>query len=214
MPSVILATRNQGKLREIRQVLSDLPVEVLAIDAWGALADIPEPRETGSTFADNARQKALYYARAAGTWCLADDSGLAVDALAGRPGVRSARYAADRCPPDAGKGDVDLANNRRLLEELAGLPPEGRTARFVCCLALADGKVVLVETAGVLQGRIAFAPAGSNGFGYDPIFIPDGAACSLAEMTPQQKNAISHRGQAVRLFAARLKDLLLGHSDQ
>jgi len=205
--SIVLATRNPGKLREIRQVLSDLPVEVTSLAVHER---IPQPAETGRTFAENARQKALYYARATGQWCLADDSGLVVDALDGAPGVRSARYAAERCPPNTSRETIDAANNAKLLEALKDVPDERRTARFVCHLALADPRRVLIETFGTVEGRIAREPRGHNGFGYDPLFFLPQKGCTVAELPPGQKNAISHRGQAVRHFASLLKSFLSG----
>jgi len=205
MRSIILATRNRHKLREIRQVLGELPVDVLSLDA---APPVPEPEETGLTFAENARIKATYYARQTGMWCLADDSGISVDALDGRPGVRSARYAADRCPDGADKDQIAVANNGKLLEELAEVPAAKRTAHFTCHLAMSDGTDILLEAAGTLTGQIALAPSGDKGFGYDPIFIADAAGRPVAELSAEQKNAISHRGQAVRQFADKLAKLL------
>jgi len=203
--TIVLATGNPGKLREIRQTLGDLPVQVLG------LADLPsieEPPEDGETFAANARDKAAYYARATGHWCLADDSGLVVDALDGRPGVYSARYAAGDCPPGAGRDVIDPANNRKLLGELADVPDEKRTARFICALALADGDGILLEASGSVEGRIGHKPRGDNGFGYDPLFYLPDRDVTTAELPPEAKNAISHRGKATRQFAEMLKELL------
>lgn len=202
LPPLVLATRNPGKLREIRDVLGGLSISAVDLAGWEHLA---EPVEDGETFAANARLKALYYARAAGRWCLADDSGLAVDALGGAPGVRSARYAADACPPDAAQSQIDRANNAKLLERLHGVPDEQRTARFVCHLALADPNGLLVEASGTVEGRIGHQPRGSNGFGYDPLFFVPDLGCTTAELPPEEKNRISHRGKAVRQFARRLK---------
>jgi len=202
---ILLATRNPGKIREIRQVLADLPVEVLTLDDQG---HIPQPLENGNTFADNAAAKAMYYARATGRWCLADDSGLEVDALGGRPGIHSARYAADQFPSNAHRNTIDLANNAKLLKELKGIADSGRAARFVCELALADGQKVLIEAHGVLEGRIARVPAGSNGFGYDPLFFVPELGCTTAQLSPEEKNRISHRGKAVRRFAELLREML------
>jgi len=202
---IVLATRNPGKLREIRQVLGEMPVEVLALDAY---ADVPEPDETGQTFAENARDKALYYARATRHWCLADDSGLEVDAVGGAPGVHSARYAAGDCPPGADRAAIDAANNRRLLAELADVPDQRRTARFVCHLALACPDGILLEARGTVEGRIARSPRGRNGFGYDPLFLLPELGRTAAELPAEEKNRLSHRGQAVRLLARKLKDLL------
>lgn len=205
MKLLILATRNPGKLREIRQVLSDLPLTVQGLEDFPSL---PEPDETGSTFADNARLKALYYADATGQWCLADDSGLVVDALGGKPGVHSARYAADRCPPGSPRAVLDAANNRQLLEELAAVPDERRTARFVCHLAMARPGRVLIETDGVIEGRLIHEPRGQNGFGYDPLFFYPPLGGTTAQLPEDQKNEVSHRGQALRRFAAMLGEFL------
>ena len=205
MRSIILATRNPGKCREIAQVLSDLPVAVEGLDRF---PDVDEPAETGATFAANARDKANYYARATGQWCLADDSGLVVDALDGAPGVHSARYAADDLSPGATRDEIDRANNARLLERLRDVPDERRTARFVCHLALGDGERILIETFDTIEGRIGHAPAGDNGFGYDPLFVNNETGCTTAELSGEQKNAISHRGKAVRHFAGLLQSYL------
>ncbi|MBN1555932.1 MAG: XTP/dITP diphosphatase [Phycisphaerae bacterium] len=205
MHSIVLATRNSGKLREIQQVLADLDVRVTNLSNQSR---IPEPEETGSTFAENARDKALYYARATGQWCLADDSGLVVDALGGAPGVYSARYAADECPPSAGRDEIDQANNAKLLRELRDTPDERRTARFVCRLAMAVGEDIVIESDGEVEGRVAHAPAGENGFGYDPLFFVPNLGCTTAQLPPERKNEISHRGRAVRRFAEKLKTYL------
>jgi XTP/dITP diphosphohydrolase len=206
---ILLATRNGGKVRELKAVLAGLEVDVVGLDELDPRGRIAEPVENGDTFADNARAKAAYYARTAGCWALADDSGLVVDALDGAPGVLSARYAADECPGGAGRGDIDRANNARLLRELSGLPDARRTARFVCHLALSDGRGTLLETTGAVEGRIGYQQRGRNGFGYDPLFVlPDGR--TTAELPEEAKNAISHRGQAARKLAAALKEALGG----
>jgi XTP/dITP diphosphohydrolase len=205
MRSIVLASSNPGKLREIRRALGELPVAVAALADH---APLDPPAETADTFAENARRKALYYARATGCWCLADDSGLEVDALGGAPGVLSARYAADAVGEGAGRAEFDAANNARLLKALAGVPDERRTARFVCHLALADRQRVLIEASGVLEGLIARRPQGDNGFGYDPVFFLPDLGCTVATLPLDRKNAISHRGRAVRRFVELLKDLL------
>jgi XTP/dITP diphosphohydrolase len=165
---------------------------------------VPEPVEDGATFEANARIKALYYAKAAGSRCLAEDSGLEVDALGGRPGVHSARYAGTSGPRD----ERDRANNEKLLGELAGVASEERAARFVCCMCLADEHgAILAETRGTFEGVIAETPRGDNGFGYDPLlWVPDAGGTS-AELSPQEKNARSHRGAAARLMAERISAL-------
>jgi len=204
---IVLATRNPHKLREMRQALGEVGFQIVGLADVDPQGAIPEPEETGTSFAENARRKAGYYACATGLWALADDSGLEVDALSGAPGVYSARYAGEECLPGAGRADIDAANNRRLLRELKDVGEEGRTARFVCHLALADGQQVLRETRGAIQGRIAFAPSGQNGFGYDPLFLLPDRGCTMAELPAEAKNAISHRGQAVRQMAALLRPM-------
>ena len=205
---ILLATGNPGKWREIRQVLGDLPVTLTTL---GDLPPVPEPIEDGETFAANARIKALYYARHCDGWALAVDSGLAVDALGGAPRVHSARYAAARCAEGAGRDVIDQANNDLLLENLTNIPDEARTARFVCHLTLASPKEVLLEAFGTIEGRIGYEPHGENGFGYDPLFFVPDLGCTTAELPPERKNAISHRGQAVRQFKRMLADLLARH---
>ena len=150
----------------------------------------------------------MYYAAATGLTCLADDSGLEVDALDGRPGVNSARYAADQCPAGADRSIVDRANNARLLSELAGVPPARRMARFVCHVALARPSGVIAQAFDTLEGRIGFKERGKGGFGYDPLFILDEYGLATAELPARQKNAISHRGKAVREFGRLLDSLL------
>ncbi|MGC9454804.1 MAG: XTP/dITP diphosphatase [Phycisphaerae bacterium] len=202
---ILIATRNPGKVREIREVLTGLPVRVTDLEQY---PDLPEPAEDGRTFAENARHKACYYAAETGLWALADDSGLEVDALDGAPGVYSARYAADRCDPDAGRDEIDAANNAKLLDALSDVPDEKRTARFVCHLALCDGERILIETFGTVEGVIAHQSRGDNGFGYDPLFYVPDLGCTTAELPPEEKNRISHRGQAVRHFASLLRSFL------
>ena len=206
---LVLATQNPGKLKELREVLAgsnDNPIV--------SLADFPpitEPDETGDTFAENAQQKALYYARVIHemtgelVYCLADDSGLVVDALEGRPGVHSARYAVEESDPDAPRAVLDQANNDKLLRELANTPPALRTAKFVCHLTCADHERVLLESSGALEGQIGYGPAGDNGFGYDPLFFIPAMGRTTAQLDPLDKNAISHRGQALRQFVDALR---------
>ena len=197
---LVVATSNPHKIEEIAAVLAPWGFRVLGLaDAGGA--DLEEPDETGATFAENARIKAVAYAQALGVPCLADDSGLEVDALGGEPGVRSARWSGvggDRATRDA-------ANNRKLIERIAAVPSRERTARFVCamCLAAPDG-TVLAESRGTFEGVVVETPRGTNGFGYDPhLFLPDEGRTS-AELSPEEKNARSHRGAATRAIAAIL----------
>jgi XTP/dITP diphosphohydrolase len=189
-PRLLLASANQGKLRELRTILHGLPVELVGLTEVGR-GDPPEVEETGDTFLANALLKARAYAAWSGLAAVADDSGLEADALGGAPGVRSARYA--------GPGASDQVNLDKLLAELAGVPPERRTARFRCVAALHDpvtGREDHAEAA--WEGRILDAPRGPGGFGYDPVFLPDGWDRTSAEVDQATKDAASHRGQAFR----------------
>ncbi len=194
---LLIATHNQGKVREYRALLADLPIQVTYLDEVGIEMEVAE---TGQTFAENARLKALSYARLSGLWTWADDSGLEVDALGGAPGIHSARYA--------GVGATDADRYRKLLDALAGVPWDKRTARFRCVVALAtpDGQIHLAE--GVCEGVIAFGPAGSNGFGYDPVFYLPDRGLTMAQLPPEVKNEISHRGRAARAAKALLMALM------
>ena len=177
---------------------------------WKSLADFPdvgEVEEDGSTFAENARKKATEYARATGLWTLADDSGLVVDALDGAPGVNSARFSGQRAA-GADRKTVDRRNNEKLLSLLKDVPEPKRTARFVCSLCLARPGQVLIETQGTVEGRIATEPLGSGGFGYDPLFFVPSLGRTVAQVDDAQKNAISHRGNALRKLVPQLHDLL------
>jgi XTP/dITP diphosphohydrolase len=191
---LVLATKNQGKLAELRRILSGLDVELVSA---GDVA-LPDVEETGETFEENALLKARSAAAASGLACVSDDSGLVVDALGGEPGVRSARYA-------GGHGD-DEANLRLVLERMSGVAD--RRARFVCVAALAapDGREWTAR--GVLEGSLTAAPRGESGFGYDPIFVPLGEDRTTAEMTPGEKDAISHRGEAFRALRPAVQALL------
>lgn len=193
----LLATRNAGKLREIRAACALPGVEWVGLDAF---PDIPEAPEPGATFGENARAKALYYAEYSGLVALADDSGLEVEALGGAPGVISAHFA--------GEPRSDDANNRHLIAELRRRPNAARDARFVCCMALAGRGRVLLESRGVLNGQIIDEPRGVNGFGYDPHFLATDSGLTLAEMPTEAKNRISHRGQALRALRVELPRIL------
>ncbi len=177
---------------------------------WRSLADFPgvgEVKEDGSTFAENARKKAIGYARATGLWTLADDSGLVVDALGGAPGVNSARFSGARAQ-GADRGVLDRRNMEKLLSLLQSVPREKRTARFVCHLCLASPEKVLVETQGTVEGLITEEPAGTGGFGYDPVFLVPQLGKTVAQLGDQEKNAISHRGNAMRKLKPLLERLL------
>jgi XTP/dITP diphosphohydrolase len=182
---LLIATHNRGKLIEYQAMLADLPVELVTLDDVGIRDDVPE---TGTTFAENARLKALAYARASGLLTLADDSGLEVDALGGEPGVRSKRYA--------GENTSDAERNAFLLAKLRDVPAGKRTARFRCAIAIAtpDGK--LWEAEGTCEGEIAFDARGTNGFGYDPIFHVAERGVRMAELATAEKNRVSHRARA------------------
>jgi XTP/dITP diphosphohydrolase len=186
---LLLATANPGKLRELRAILAGLPVELVGLADAGAGAP-PEVQETGATFGDNALLKARTYAAWSGLATVADDSGLEVDALGGAPGVRSARYAG----PEAS----DQANLDRLLTELEGVPPERRTARFRCAAVLFDPRLGTWQAEAAWEGRLLDAPRGTGGFGYDPVFVPDGWTRTSAEVDAATKDAASHRGRAFR----------------
>ena len=198
--SILLATSNPHKLDEVRAVLEPLGYRVLSLaDAPG---EHPEPVEDADTFEGNARLKAIGYARSTSMQCLADDSGLEVDAIDGAPGVHSARYSG----VEGDRATRDAANNEKLLAALAGVPEARRTARFVCCMCLADPDgTIVAETRGTFEGIITDHPEGSNGFGYDPLlYLPD-RDCTSAELSPDEKNARSHRGEACRRLAEFLR---------
>ena len=194
---VLLGTTNPGKTREILSILGDIPGI-----SWLTPAEvsIPEVPETGTTFLENALLKAQTIAATTGLATLAEDSGLEVEALGGAPGVRSARYAGD--PPD------HAANNRRLLTALAGTSNRRARFRTVAALALPGGRVWTAD--GALEGTIAETPRGARGFGYDPLFIPDGETRTLAELSAAEKNALSHRYQALEGLRPRLVALAAG----
>ncbi|MCX7706615.1 MAG: XTP/dITP diphosphatase [Anaerolineae bacterium] len=194
---LLVATHNPGKAREYRELLAGLPLEVTYLDELGITLEV---EETGSTFAENAILKATTYAQVSGLWTWADDSGLEVDALDGAPGVFSSRYA--------GPGASDVDRYRKLLNALAGVPWDRRTARFRCTVALAtpEGAVRTVE--GVCEGVIAFGPVGEHGFGYDPVFYLPERGLTMAQLPPEVKNQISHRGRAARGAVAVLAEML------
>jgi XTP/dITP diphosphohydrolase len=200
---LLLATRNPGKVREIRGILAGYPgLEVVGLDD-AALAESPDEDglESFATFEENALAKARYFAARTGRLTLADDSGLCVDALGGAPGVHSRRFA-----PDARERGLaqDQANNALLLEMLDGVPEAGRTARYVCAVALAwpDGRGEVHR--GTCDGMILSAPRGTGGFGYDPLFYLPDEGRTVGELPPERKNEISHRGRAVRQAAQSL----------
>lgn len=187
--SILIATTNIGKLREVAVLLADIPVTLKTLSDF---ASFPVPVEDADTFLGNATIKALHYAQLAQCWALADDSGLAVDALHGAPGVHSARYAKDTVAPD------DEANNAKLIFNLSAVPGENRRARFHCAVVLAAPGHVLGCSTGVVEGVIVDDAKGENGFGYDPHFFLPHYKKTMAQLPPEQKNRISHRGNALR----------------
>jgi len=195
--TILIATGNAGKLREMQAMLDGLPVRWLGL---GDVGHVPEPVEDGSTFLANAERKALHYASLTDHWTLAEDSGLEVDCLDGRPGVYSARFA--------GPQRSDRDNNAKLVEMVRAVPPDRRSARFRCVMVMADPHRVLLRSEGLFEGLILTQPRGRNGFGYDPHFFIPRLAKTAAELPPEQKNAISHRGQALQAIRPRIQALL------
>lgn len=196
-PRIALATRNAHKIRELERICADWPVEWVTVVDRDPF-DLPEVEETGETYLENATLKAVAVAAALGIPALADDSGIEVDALGGRPGVRSARYAGD--------GATDEQNLRELMRAIRGIPAGGRTARYRCSAVLAHPDGTIEHADGTCEGILEASPRGSGGFGYDPIFQPAGWDETMAQLTPEQKDRISHRGRAFRA----LRDLLAG----
>lgn len=194
MRRLLVATTNPGKLREIRTLMAEAPVELIGLSD---LTPIQEPEETGATFEENARLKARYYAAQSGLFTVAEDSGLVIDALGGEPGVLSARFLR----PDASYPERFAEIFRRL----AAHPETPRTARFVAALACVEEGNVVYETTGLVEGEIADVPRGTGGFGYDPIFLYPPNGRTLAEVSDAEKIAVSHRGVAFRRFARWLE---------
>jgi XTP/dITP diphosphohydrolase len=208
MRKILVASTNPGKLKELREMLGG-DVEWVSLTDF---SDIPQIEEDGATFAENARKKALGYAKATGLWTLADDSGLVVDAIGGQPGVKSARFAGFLPPRHKDTKEkkseerriIDRKNIEKLLSMLKNVPKEKRTAKFVCCLCLASPEKVLIETRGEVEGVIIAQPVGENGFGYDPVFFVPKLNKTIAQLNSIEKNAISHRGNAI----SKLKPIL------
>lgn len=193
MMEIVVASSNKGKVAEIIAALADLPVKVLAL---GDIGGVPEAVEDGLTFEANALLKATHYSAFLGKPCLADDSGLEVDALHGEPGVYSARYS--------GEAATDSSNNAKLLSELAAVCPQSRTARFRCVLAYISPEGITLTAEGSCEGLILDEPRGESGFGYDPLFYLPSLGKTLAELDLAGKNTVSHRGQALRNMAQKL----------
>lgn len=191
--TVVLATRNQGKVRELEEPLRVFGLRVVGLHAF---PELPEVEETGTTFEENALLKATTVARLTGLTAIADDSGLEVDALDGAPGVHSARYSDDM--PDLPGGTKDMRNNLKLLAALSSVPLGKRSARFRSVIAVCTPEGKTLVTSGQWEGRIGYAPRGKNGFGYDPLFFDPETGRTAAELTPEEKMARSHRGKALR----------------
>lgn len=189
MKKIIFATGNENKLKEIRMIMADMDVEIVSMKEAGCFVDV---EETGTSFEENSVLKAAAIAKKSGMLTLADDSGLEIDYLNKEPGIYSARYM--------GEDTSYTIKNANLIERLNGVPDEKRTARFVCAIAMVrpDGSNETVTA--TMEGRIAYEPAGENGFGYDPIFYLPEYGCTSAELSPEDKNAISHRGKALRMI--------------
>jgi len=202
---ILIATANPGKIAELRAML-DADILLLSL---GDFSSIVEIKEDGITFAENARKKAAGYAQSTGLWTIADDSGLVVDALGGAPSVKSARFSGEKL-----KGEnrtlIDHRNIAKVLKLLKDVPKEKRTAKFVCSLCLASPERILIETEGTLEGLITDREIGENGFGYDPIFFVPHLNKTVAQLTREEKNAISHRGNAIRKLKPTLDKLLGG----
>lgn len=195
-PRLLIATNNEGKLREMRSMLGDSSIELVTLKDVGIFQDV---EEGGATFAENAAIKAHAYAKSARMWTISDDSGLEVDALGGAPGVLSARYA--------GEGATDSDRIEKLLGELKNISPSDRGARFVCSVAIADEMgEIRFQSEGICHGRIAPSPIGKGGFGYDPIFVPEGFEETFGELPSEVKDGISHRARALRKIIAFLLD--------
>jgi XTP/dITP diphosphohydrolase len=200
--SIFIATTNPGKKAELQTML-DINLVWKSLSDFSDLKEVPED---GTTFAENARKKALGYAKQTGLWTIADDSGLMIDALKGAPGVKSARFSGAK---DKDRSLIDHKNIAKVLELLKNVPAEKRTARFVCCLCLAGPDKILIETEGKLEGLIAEKEIGTNGFGYDPVFFVPHLNKTVAQLTADQKNSISHRGNAIRKLKPLLAQLIV-----
>jgi XTP/dITP diphosphohydrolase len=194
MRRLVVATTNRGKLREIEMLLGGIPLSLVTLADW---PDLAAPEETGRTFAENARLKALYYARHTGQLTVAEDSGLEIDALGGAPGVESARFG--------GAGSSYPEKFTLIYDALRVKKAAASTARFVCALALSRGDDILFETRGTVEGTIAPEPKGAGGFGYDPIFYYPPFECTRAEASAEQKASVSHRGEAFRTLRTFLQ---------
>ncbi len=195
---VVIASKNEGKIGEVTRIMEGFPIRW---HTWREMESWPELVEDGETFLENAMIKARTLSEETGRPALADDSGLVVDVLGGAPGIYSARYG--------GEEGNDALNITRLLSEMRGVPPELRTARFICWVVLFFPGGEHVDTSGKCEGGITFKPRGSAGFGYDPVFKPSGYGRTFAEMGPDEKNALSHRGRALEALRGRLTEMAI-----
>jgi len=198
---IVVATTNPGKIGELEAMLGG-DIELLGLADFVGLGEV---EEDGLSFEENAVKKAAGYAKATGFWTIADDSGLVIDSLGGAPGIKSARFSGEKAED---RTLLDHKNMAKVLKLLEGVPKEERTARFVCCLCLASPDEVLIQTKGTLEGFITEKEIGENGFGYDPIFFVPHLNKTAAQLTPEEKNAISHRGSAIRKLRPLLNELL------
>ncbi|MDR0306957.1 MAG: RdgB/HAM1 family non-canonical purine NTP pyrophosphatase [Chitinispirillales bacterium] len=196
---IIIATGNKGKMKEFRELLSGINVSLSSLtDHWDPM---PEIEENGSTFYENARIKADWvFERSGGVWALADDSGLEVDALGGAPGVLSARFS--------GRGATSDSNNKKLVDSLHGVPDNLRSARFKCVLVLKTAPDTYLSAEGCCEGRIISEAHGTKGFGYDPLFVPEGFDLTFGQISSEEKHRISHRGAAIAALYGKLHELI------
>ena len=196
--NLLIATTNTSKIKEIQPILSDLPIQIHTLDNYPG---IEEPEEPGQTFAENARGKALHYSTLSGTLAVAEDSGLEIDALDGAPGVLSARF----------NGNSYQEKFKTIYEQMRARDVNVSTARFVCALAVADHQNIIFEASGTIEGQISEEPSGHGGFGYDPIFFYPPYGQTLASVSTEAKEIVSHRGKAFRALRNFLENLLLNH---
>lgn len=197
MKKIVFATGNQGKLREVKKILADLDMEIVSMKEEGIQVDVDE---NGTTFAENAQIKATAIAACTDAIVLADDSGLVIDALGGEPGIYSARYL--------GEDTSYRIKNQNLIERLEGVPEKKRTARFVCAIAAVMPDGTVLHTEGTIEGIIGYEERGANGFGYDPIFYVPKLGKTTAELSDDEKNAVSHRGSALEKMKVLLKEYM------
>lgn len=199
---ILIATTNSCKVSEIQSYI-DKSIKLLNLKDFDY---IPEVIEDGATFEENSRKKAIGYAKSSGCWTIADDSGLVIDALGGAPGVNSARFSGEKLKNER-RTLIDHRNIAKVLELMKDVPQDKRNARFICCMCLATPEKIVIETKGVLEGIIIDREIGTNGFGYDPIFFVPSKNKTVAQLTQEEKNLISHRGQALRKLIERLNTI-------